>query len=203
MKKLLELLKTIGIEVPEDKQTDFRKAFFESYKSAGEFAKTVGKLETERDSYKSQFDELQKTAKNFDGLDPEQMKKEVADWKKKAEDAEKNYRAQITARDQTDWLKGKMDEYGVKSPYARKQLIAECMSAESGLKWKDAETGFFGFDDFMKAAKAQDASLYQTAEEKAAADDAANAAKNAPKFTTGNTGESAPGGRKFAPPLVF
>ena len=203
MKKLLEILKSAGIEIPEEKKADLGKAFSENYKSAGDYNKAVGRLEQERDGYKNQLETLQATAKSFEGLDPEQMKKEMAELKKKAEDAERNYKAQLTTRDQTDWLKAKMDEYGVQSPYARKQLIAECMSAESGLKWKDAETGFFGFDDFMKAAKAQDASLYQTAEEKAAADKTAEAARNAPRFTTESPTTPAPSGTKFVVPPVF
>ena len=209
MKKLLEILKNAGIDIPEDKQADVRKAFFESYKSADEFNKKVGKLETERDGYKSQLEALQETAKGFEGLDPEKLKGEVESWKKKAEEAETNFNAQITARDQKDWLKAKMAEYGVKSPYARKQLMAECMSEESGLKWKGTEKGFFGFDDFMRAAKEADPSLYLSKEEQAQADQSAQdaaktaeAAKNAPKFTAPSN-EAAPTGGKFTPPILF
>ena len=39
---------------------------------------------------------------------------------------------------------------------------------------------FFGFDDFMKAAKQKDAGLYQTAEEKEAAEKAAKQKEKAP-----------------------
>ena len=95
MKKLLEILKTNGIEIPEEKQADVKKAFFESYKSVNEFTKAVGKLETERDGYKSQLESLQETAKSFEGVDPTKLKEEVATWKQKAQDAEKSFAAQI------------------------------------------------------------------------------------------------------------
>lgn len=203
MKKLLEILKNAGVEIPEEKQADVKKAFFESYKTVSEFTKAVGKLESERDGYKTQLAELQEATKGFEGMDAEKVKAEIANLKKKAEDAEKSFNAQITARDQRDWLKGKLEEYGVTSPYARKQLMAECMDEKSGLKWKGADTGFYGFDDFMKDAKKADPSLYQSAEEKAEAAKTAEAAKNAPKFTSpatqpANGGKSAP-----PPPIIF
>ena len=209
MKKLLEILKANGIEIPEEKQADVKKAFFERYKSVGEFTKATGKLEAERDGYKSQLEALQEATKGFEGMDAEKVKAELAEWKKKAEDAEKNFNAQITARDQRDWLKTKLEEYGVTSPYARKQLMAECMDEKSGLKWKGAETGFYGFDDFMKDAKKADPSLYQSAEEKAASEKeaqeaakTAEAAKNAPKFTSPAT-EPASGKAASPAPILF
>ena len=198
MKRLMEILKANGIEIPEDRQADVKKALSENYKAMEEFNKRVERLERERDGYKEQLETASAALQGFDGLDPEKVREQIADYKKKAEDAEKNFNERIAARDQKDWLKAKLDEYGVQSPYARKQLMAECMSAESGLKWKGTETGFFGFDDFMKAAKAADATLYQTAEEKAASE----AAKNAPRFTA-PAGDSVPSGGGFTPPKIF
>ena len=209
MKKLLEILKNAGIEIPEEKQADVKKAFFEIYNSVGEFTKATGKLEAERDGYKSQLEALQEATKGFEGMEAEKVKAEIAALKQKAKDAETNFNAQITVRDQQDWLKAKMEEYGVTSPYARKQLMAECMDEKSGLKWKGADTGFYGFDDFMKDAKKADPSLYQSAEEKAASEKeaqeaakTAEAAKNAPKFTSPAT-EPASGGKSTPPPIIF
>ena len=209
MKALLEILKNAGIEIPEEKQADVKKAFFERYKSVGEFTKAVGKLEAERDGYKSQLESLQEATKGFEGMDAEKVKAEIAALKQKAKDAETKFNAQITARDQQDWLKAKLEEYGVTSPYARKQLMAECMDEKNGLRWKGAEMGFYGFDDFMKDAKKADPSLYQSAEEKAASEKeaqeaakTAEAAKNAPKFTSPAT-EPASGGKSTPPPIIF
>ena len=210
MKALLEILKNAGIEIPEEKQADVKKAFFEHYKSVGEFTKATGKLEAERDGYKSQLEALQEATKGFEGMDAEKVKAEIAALKQKAKDAETNFNAQMAARDQRDWLKGKMEEYGVASPYARKQLMAECMDEKSGLKWKGAETGFYGFDDFMKDAKKADPSLYQSAEEKAASEKeaqeaakTAEAAKNAPKFTAPATQPASGGKSAPPPPIIF
>lgn len=162
--------------------------------------KAVTTLETERDDLKQRLTTAETTLKSFEGIDPAKIQQEVQTYKQQAEEAERRYTAQLTQRDQRDWLKGKFDEYGVASPYARKQLEAECMAEGSGCAWKDG--AFFGFDDFMKAAKAKDASLYMTAEEKAEAEKAEKLKDKAPTFT-GPTGGPAPAPDKFTPPKIF
>lgn len=162
--------------------------------------KAVTTLETERDDLKQRLTTAETTLKSFEGIDPAKIQQEVQTYKQQAEEAERRYAAQLTQRDQRDWLKGKFDEYGVASPYARKQLEAECMAEGSGCAWKDG--AFFGFDDFMKAAKAKDASLYMTAEEKAEAEKAEKLKDKAPTFT-GPTGDPAPAPDKFTPPKIF
>lgn len=162
--------------------------------------KAVTTLETERDDLKQRLTTAETTLKSFEGIDPAKIQQEVQTYKQQAEEAERRYTAQLTQRDQRDWLKGKFDEYGVASPYARKQLEAECMAEGSGCAWKDG--AFFGFDDFMKAAKAKDASLYMTAEEKAEAEKAEKLKDKAPTFT-GPTGDPVPAPDKFTPPKIF
>ena len=52
MQKLIDTLKSFGIEIPEDKQADVKKALSENYKNAKEVAKTLLKVEGERDNWK-------------------------------------------------------------------------------------------------------------------------------------------------------
>lgn len=163
--------------------------------------KTIADLTTERDDLKTRLTTAETTLKGFEGIDPQKIQQEVQDYKKRAEDAEAEFAKKMTARDQKDWIKTKLDEYGVASPYARKQLEAECMSAESGLTWKDG--AFFGFDDFMKKAKEADKSLYLTAEEKAASEKEAELQGKAPKFTGPTDGGDGPGDKKYVPPVIF
>ncbi len=170
--------------------------------------KEIATITTERDGYKTQLDTATATLKKFEGIDPEQIQTELQTYKKQAEDTEKRFTREITQRDQRDWLKAKLDEYGVKSPLARKQITAEVMSETDGLKWQPGADGkpaaFYGFDDYMKAAKAEDATLYQTAEEKAAAEKAAELVKKAPSFTGPTGGDPGPGdGKKYTPPTIF
>ena len=162
--------------------------------------KKTQKAVEERNGLKERLETAETPLKSFEGIDPEKIQGELADWKKKAQDAEKDFKAQLTQRDQRDWLKAKLDEYGVKSPYARRQLEQECMAEGSGLAWKDGK--FMGFDDFMKSAKEQDAGLYQTQEEKDAAEKAAKEAKDAPAFTAPAGDQGAKQGR-YVPPKIF
>lgn len=157
-------------------------------------------LEGERDNFKAQFETADAALKKFEGIDPQKLQDEIQTYKTQAEETKKSYEKKLTQRDQRDWINKKLDEYGVSSPFARKQLTTDCMSEESGLTWKDG--AFFGFDDFMKAAKEQDAGLYQTAEEKAEAEKAADLKNKAPNFT-GPTGEQKPNAEKFTPPKIF
>ena len=145
-----------------------------------DLTKSNGDITAERDNLSTQLNAANDTLGKFGDLTPESMQAEIQKYKKQAEDAETNYKAQITARDQRDWISKKLDEYGVTSPYARAALESELMSADSGLTWKD--TSFFGFDDFMKAAKAKDTTLYQTADEKAAAEKQSKLEGDAPAF---------------------
>jgi len=163
--------------------------------------KQITTVEGERDAFKAQLDTANETLKKFEGIDPQQIQTELQTYKTKAEEAEKKYTREMTQRDQRDWIGKKLDEYGVTSPYARRQLTSDIMAEDSGLSWKDG--AYFGFDDFMKSAKEKDNGLYQTAEEKAEAEKAAAQKAKAPTFT-GPTGDPAGGGdKKFTPPKVF
>ena len=140
------------------------------------------------------------TLKGFDGKSADEVKAEIAQYKKQAEDAGKNFQLQMTQRDQRDWVNGQLDKYGVSSPYARRQLTADVMDEKDGLKWKDG--AFQGFDDFMKSAKEKDSGLYQTAEEKAEAEKQAQLEKRAPKIV-GPTGSATPAETKHTVPKLF
>jgi hypothetical protein len=75
------------------------------------------------------------------------------------------------------------------------------------LKWQPEKDGkpatFYGFDDYMKAAKAEDNTLYQTAEEKAEAEKQKGLEDKKPKFT-GPAGDPPPtGGNTYTPPKIF
>ena len=155
--------------------------------------KSVTDLTTERDSLNSQIKAANETLAKFDGKTPEDMAAEIQNYKKQAEDAEKNYKAELLARDQKDWIKKKLDEYGVTSPYARAALESELMAKDSGLSWKDGT--FYGFDDYMKAAKEKDKTLYQTAEEKAQAEKQTELEDKKPEFV-GPLGQQNPQGKE-------
>ncbi len=161
----------------------------------------ISKLTTERDDLKGRLTTAEDTLKKFGDKTPEQIQQEIQTYQDQAKNAQADFDKKILQRDQKDWLKAKLDEYGVTSPFARNALVSEAMSEDSGLKWKD--NAFFGFDDFMKSAKEKDKGLYQTAEEKEAAEKAAALEKGAARFT-GSAGDGGKGkGEKYTPPKIF
>lgn len=86
MKNIIEILKGLGIEVPEDKTADLNKEVAENYKTVAEFDKKVAKIEKERDDFKERAETAEGTLKDFEGKDFEQITKDRDSWQKKYED---------------------------------------------------------------------------------------------------------------------
>ncbi len=78
MKNVIEILKEIGVEVPEDKHAELNKQISENYKTVAEFGKTKEKLEAERDNYKGQLETAQNALKEFEGIDVKELSGKVA-----------------------------------------------------------------------------------------------------------------------------
>lgn len=185
MQKLIETLKEFGIEIPSEKQAEVKKALSEHYKNAAEHAKALSKLETERDSYKTQLDAANETLEKFKDMDPDKVADEIAGYKKAAEDAKAEAQKAIQQRDQRDFLKGEFDKLGIASERTRKSLMSEIMG-EDGLKWKDG--AFMGLSDFLKAENEKD-HFYKTEEEKELEKKQQQAAGKSPKFTEPSQGK--------------
>ena len=156
MQKLIDTLKSFGIEIPEDKQADVKKALSEHYKNAKEVAKTLSKVEGERDNWKERAETAEETLKGFDGIDPTKIQTELDGWKKKAEDAEKEYNAKIYDRDFSDALKAALDDVKFSSEAAKKSVMADIK--EAGLKLKDGK--ILGLNDLIEQMKQSDASAF-------------------------------------------
>ena len=186
MQKLIDTLKSFGIEIPADKQADVKKAISEHYKNVGEYNKAISKLETERDTWKEKAETAEDTLKSFEGIDPEKINSELADWKKKAEDAEKNAKARIDERDFADALKAELEEIQFSSEAAKRAIMAEIK--EAGLKLKDGK--ILGLSDLITQMKEKDASAFVE-------EDQQRAQQNAARFTT-PAGRTQPvGGKKY------
>ena len=184
MQKLIETLKSFGIDIPEDKQADVKKALSEHYKNAGEVSKTLSKVENERDNWKIRAETAEATLKNFDGIDPETIKTELATWKQKAENAEKDFKDKIYERDFADSLKSALEEVKFSSEAAKKAVMADIKAA--GLKLKDGK--ILGLNDLLDQMKKDDASAFVDENQQ-------TAMQNQARFTTGITRNNHPGGK--------
>lgn len=182
MKNIEQILKDAGIEVTDEQKAAVNAAVTENYKTIADYDKQVKKTEKaegERDTFKQQLTDAQETIKGFDGVDVEKLNKDIADWKERAQKAEKDAAAQILQRDQRDYLKSEFDKLKIESRRVRDSLMREIMG-EDGLKWKDG--AFMGLSDYLSKENEKD-HFYQTAEEKAEAEAKEKAAGSAPKFT--------------------
>ena len=156
MQKLIETLKSFGIEIPADKQADVKKALSEHYKNTAEHNKAISKLEADRDAWKEKAESAEETLKGFEGIDPAQVQSQLAEYKKKAEDAEKDRDAKLYERDFNDALAKEL--FGVKftSEAAKKSVMADIK--EAGLKLKDGK--ILGLNDLISQMKEKDASAF-------------------------------------------
>lgn len=156
MQKLLETLKSFGIEVPEDKHAEVKKALSENYKHIGEFNKTLSRIEADRDQWKDKATTAEDALKSFEGVDPEKIQSELEAWKQKAKEAEENAQKQIYERDYNDTLKAEMEKYKFTSEAAKKAVMGDIKAAE--LKLKDGK--ILGLSDLIEQIKAADASAF-------------------------------------------
>lgn len=186
MQKLIETLKSFGIEIPADKQADVKKALSEHYKNAGEYSKVVSKLETERDTWKEKAETAETTLKGFEGVDLETMQRELSDWKKKAEEAEENAKKQLYERDFADALKTEFEGIKFSSEAAKRAIMTEVKDA--GLKLKDGK--ILGLNDLIIQMKEKDASAFVD-------DEQIKAQQNAARFTQPIGRAQPAGGKKY------
>lgn len=155
MQKLIETLKQFGIEIPDDKQSEVKKALSEHYKNANEHTKAISKLETDRDNWKQKAETAEETLKGFEGKDFDTITKERDEWKKKAEDAEKEYSAKEAEREKSELLKEAFADVEFTSESAKELItkkIADSISVKNGK--------LIGFNDLLEDAKKNDASAF-------------------------------------------
>ena len=107
------------------------------------------------------------------------LKRRTAGWKKKAEDAEKDYSTKIYERDFSDALKTELESVKFSSDAAKRAVMAEIK--ESGLKLKDGK--ILGLSDLIGQIKEKDASAFVDEEQEKAKQQAA-------RFTIPGTGRS-------------
>lgn len=156
MKNIVEICKEYGFEVAEDKQQDFLKAVAENYKTIAEHDKKIGKLEAERDAFKERAETAEETLKGFDGVDLQTIQNELANYKKRAEDAEKEYESKLYARDFEDALKAELEAYSFTSEAAKKSVVTDIKAAD--LKLKNGK--ILGLNDLIEQIKSTDASAF-------------------------------------------
>lgn len=160
MQKLIETLKQFGIEIPDDKQSEVKKAMSEHYKNVNEHTKAISKLETDRDNWKERAETAEETLKGFEGKDFDTITKERDEWKKKAEDAEKEYSAREAEREKQELLKEAFADIEFTSTAAKNAIMAQIAE---GVSVKNGK--LIGFNDLLEDARKNDASAFVNKEQ--------------------------------------
>lgn len=145
---IIDKLKELGVEVT----SEIEKGLGGDYISKAEHEKKLGKVEAERDQLKKDYDAAKTTLEGFEGKDFDKLTAEIAEWKKKAEDSEKEYKAALQKRDYSDALKEAGKDLKFTSTSAQKAFFAELES--NPLQMRDGK--ILGFDDFVKSYKETD-----------------------------------------------
>lgn len=172
MQNIEAILTELGIEVPADKKENLTKKVAENYITKAEHEKKLGKVETDRDTWKEKAETAETTLKGFEGVDLDTMQRELSDWKKKAEDAEKDAQAKLYERDFADALKTEFEGIKFSSEAAKRAIMTEVKDA--GLKLKDGK--ILGLNDLITQMKEKDASAFVD-------DEQIKAQQNAARFT--------------------
>lgn len=177
MKDIVKICEEQGITIPDDKAEAFKKSVAENYKTVAEFDKKVAKLEAERDGFKERAESAEDSLKNFDGVNVEDYKKQIADANEKVKQAEADYKAKIEARDIADAISSELAKYKFTSTSAQNAIKAEI--EKSGLKLSDGK--LLGLNDLVAQLKEKDPTAFVDEKQ-------AQAEQNKAKFTTAGNG---------------
>ena len=119
MKNIQEILKSIGVEIPEDKKEDFEKAFNENYKTINE----LEKVKSARDNFKSRLDTATDQLKAFEGVDVEELQGKITKLNDQLETQKNDFEKQLADRDFFDDLDKEIAKRNPKNPKAVRGLI--------------------------------------------------------------------------------
>ena len=172
MKNIYEILKSIGIDVPEEKKEEFDKAVAENYKTVKELENVKAKLtkaEEERDSCKAKYDEDIAT-RDSDLAELKQKLEDAGVDKSKLEDlttklndlqttydnAKTDYEKKLAAQQYEFLVRDSVGALKFSSNSAKKAFIADLTAKNLPVE----NDKLLGFDDFVNAYKEQDAGAF-------------------------------------------
>lgn len=116
----------------------------------------VKRLSGERGTLKERAETAEETLKKFDGIDVDAFKREIDEWKKKAEAAEEKAKNQLYERDFADALRGELESVRFTSEAAKRDVMSQINAA--GLKLKDGK--ILGLSDLLEQIRKADAAAF-------------------------------------------
>lgn len=155
----------------------------ENGKDISKLQKQNENLTAEKENLTKRAEDAETTLKKFEGIDPEKIQSEIADWKKKAEDAEAEYNKKLYERDFNDKLREELENIKFSSEAAKREVMRQI--SDAGVKLKDGK--IIGLNDILDQIREKDASAFIDEENE-------KLIKDAPKFTQTKQPEGGKGG---------
>lgn len=122
---IVEALKKAGVELTEEVE----KKFGGEWITTAESEKKIKKVETERDALKDRAESAEETLKGFDGKDFEAIQKDRDAWKKKFEDAEKDYQKKVADAEREKLIDEHIASIQFSNEYAKRAYRADILEA--------------------------------------------------------------------------
>ena len=112
MKNIYDILKDFGLEIPSDKKADFDKMWKENYRTKSEYDNAV----TKRDEYKASLDGVNAKLKEFEGVNVDELKGQIAKLQTDMATKEAEYARKESERQFNDTLNKAITDAGNQSP---------------------------------------------------------------------------------------
>lgn len=119
MKNITTILEEAGLTLTEEQKKSVTKSVAENYKTIAE----VEKKDTEIETLKGKLSTVEESLKKFDGVDPEGLKKQIADLNTELANKDKDYQQKLADRDFNDILKDSIAGAKGKNPKAITALL--------------------------------------------------------------------------------
>lgn len=148
---IVEKLKSLGVEITPE----IEKTFSGEFISEKEADKKLAKLQADNETLKERLTTAEETLKGFEGKNFDEITRERDEWKKKAEESEKNHNEKMAELEKQELLKEAFKDVEFTSNSAKTTImkqIAEGVTVKNGR--------LIGFNDLLEDAKKNDASAF-------------------------------------------
>ena len=165
---IVEKLKSLGVEIT----AEIEKTFGGEFISEKEAEKKLAKVQAENETLKERLSTAEETLKGFEGKNFDEITRERDEWKKKAEESEKNHNEKMAELEKAELLKEAFAEIEFTSNSAKNAImkqIADSITVKNGK--------LIGFNDLLEDAKKNDASAFVNKQQE-------TLEQNKAKFTT-------------------
>ena len=153
MKNIFEILKNLGVDVPDDKRDDAEKQFKENYAPVAE----LEKVRTARDNYKTQLETATDQLKTFEGVDVKDLQGKITTLNDQLSTQKADFEKQLADRDFDDLINGAISNSKAKNVKAVRALLDLEAIRESKNQTADIE-------DALKKVKEENDYLFESEE---------------------------------------